>query len=421
MSRSSARGSWRGSLLTAAVSLGLWSGWANQSVAQAERQDEGQLQGAEESAETREQIEELLNEVGRSLLDEETGGVLRALDMRRMVDDAVERKVLKLGVDADPDAVAAEILGDLREISDLWMRFWSWDDSDVLDVRSTAPDEYTVVARHWDDGSEIYHRIRWRVTVAGGTARVFGFEDLDFGLRASDMIGIFRAARQDSASWLPALEEVYETYVGAGSDADGFDNYLDALENALDEELPEPLRAHLLIMLISAVDDGEADYQLERVEELEKLEGEYPMALVLRGHALTSLERHEEAIEAWTRYGESCGWYVDVCEWVSDGWMVLEKRDQALEFALRGVNDNPHSWGCLSSLAVALPEDRKAELDPFLEKIGNPEGVFESMIDWCLDWDDRPGAWHLYRLLREHHPDSDLIDYYREALGVEDF
>ncbi|MGI9517306.1 MAG: hypothetical protein ACR2NP_09685, partial [Pirellulaceae bacterium] len=87
--------------------------------------------------------------------------------------------------------------------------------------------------------------------------------------------------------------------------------------------------------------------------------------------------------------------------------------EASAEFAEKGVIDNARSWGCLASLAVALPADQKTRLDPYFAKMNNDANLMDYVMGYANNVDDMDAVLHIYRLLRQYHPDSEITREYQ--------
>ena len=302
---------------------------------------------------------------------------------------------------------------------DIWLDPVAWQEHDLRRIDYESETSAQVFARHWDDDFEVYAKMRWWLRRGeDGKWKVVDIEDIDQGCRLSAVIGILLQASAEGASWVEPLNKLQKAIRDAAEseyETSSGKTYK-ALSELLEGELPDQIEALLLTMRIgSVISEGEnVERALDDIERLEDISGTRPIAWYLEGDALSVLEQYEKAIDAYKKYSDLFGWDCDVCELVADAWLGLEQRDKAVEFARRGLKDNQQSWGCLATLAVALPDDGKSELDEYLKKHFNDEGLLEYVIDWSLEMDDQVAAIHVFSILKKAHPDSELIEYYEE-------
>lgn len=354
--------------------------------------------------------------------------VLAFFDIEALMDSVLERGVLSIsgdeeralflrgmhsGFEANIPAISASLPLDR-------LRFLSLD--------PISESRVAVVTRSFDSDLAISLYMKWWLIRTDGEWQVYDFQDIDSGLRVSALVGVVAGAALDGSEWLTDFGELIEIHrawlSGQSLDAQGL---VEACDRLLEFDLPADCHAFVLVTRLGGMqvlddfDESMAEEALMDLDELRDLKTDTPVEYYLRGIMLSELERHEEAIQAFETYANRLTWDADVCEMVADAWAALDKDAKAVEFALRGLSDNAGSVGCLMTLAVALPADRKSEMDVWLQRHGFAEGVLEGVIDWCLANDDTMGALHGFKHLRRHHPNSYLIDYYNEVMNITDY
>jgi tetratricopeptide (TPR) repeat protein len=304
------------------------------------------------------------------------------------------------------------------------LSYLRWDEIRWLSFEMPDSEHANLTGRFIDRESDTCIPFRWWLVNRQGDWRVFDVELSDHGLRLSLALAMDSAAKF-RLPWLDDLNNVGANYDPTDSYEGEFDSY-DALDIS-DEMIagPVPAEAHAFvhycrIQLMSETGE-DIELLLEELADFDSLAGDFPVRTRLRGWLLSLTDDYPGAIEAYEAWSSQTGYNAKTLEAIADCWWQLDNREKAVEFALRGLADSELSEGCLATLAVALPPGRKSELDEHFEKHSFSADVLASTIDWCTANNDREAALHCYRLLRQHHPDSELQEHYRNALEIEDF
>lgn len=309
--------------------------------------------------------------------------------------------------------------GQFRTFSELawvqakWVRFERLDEQRVV-----------VLARHYDSLEPI-HTVRWWLKREEETWRVYDLEVVDFNLRISSMLGIGFSFAKDRPASLAALQELSVKVNSLASgmlEEEDLEELIELADEVLDDDYPEDFkRFGLLIRAMALMQLEELPEALDDLKKLEKMPTESPMLHGLRGDILVATEQYEAAIKSYVKLGEALGYDVSVHESIADAYLAMEEWENAEKHARLGLEDLPESMGCLASLAAALPPSKMAELEPFFRDNGYDEERLATVIYWCVEADRLAGARYAFKLLKEHHKDSDLIEEFREMLESADY
>ncbi len=375
------------------------------------------------SAEHVGEIETFFAKLGEALRSGDEGTLATCFSGEKMAQSCDDRGLLKIGDDKLRAALIEAIDENLDESFPLWCETMAWDRIEFRSFTAGEKQTVVVVTRGWNGIQQVWTLIRWWLARnEDGSWVVFDFEDLDTGLRTSTMLGIGVEATRSGAAWLPKLTALI-TYSTRGEPTAGVLETMDDLERLIDEvledQVPADIEAFVLILKINNLlgqEEGPREALL-LTGRLQKLMPDSPIVWYLRGIANFTLEQYSESVAACEKYAELTGWDSDICEKISDSWFQLDEREKARKFAEQGLQDNPQAWGCLASLAVSLPDDRKAELEPWLARCEYDIAVIEMVIDWTIEQEEWSAADFLFALLKKHHADSELIPYYETELG----
>ncbi len=327
---------------------------------------------------------------------------------------------------ANPDQlndgkVADELADALRQASEVWFSGFTSDQYDILELKFVGDDQAEAYLRHWDDGQEIYSKYRWWLIRTDQGWKVSDVRDVEYNLQASSILASVSQAARNNEPWVAELAATASALLEAlatDDEAISFDSVQDEIDTLLNRKIPDDLRAWALSLKINWLLDQEdsAEETLDLIHEMENLEGDYPAVHFLRGQVLVSTADYQQALESFQKYADRFGWDADICEFMADTCYSMDDLPRSVEFAEKGLTDKPQSWGCLASLAVALPTDQKSKLDRYLDNLNNEESLLEYLIDWSIQMSDMEAARHVYAVLVQKHPDSELIAHYQEIL-----
>lgn len=286
-----------------------------------------------------------------------------------------------------------------------------------------------------DDGRKlVYARFRlrdvgydskvriWLVPAPGDAWRIEDLEDVDSALRLSTSLGTLIGTATESASWIPALRRLNRAYAAAMASEDVVAAVPEVrrLSEALLAEDGVPAEIEILARKMRSVTHqltGEFEASLAELDAIERLGGDGPMLAMQRGTSKFGLQRYDEALRHFEAYAAELGWDADVHEMVSDAYRYLGRTDDAIEHARRGLDDDPDSWGCLTSLALALPVNRLQELKPRIEAADDPESAQAWVIDVALRSDHPDVARGVLELLEASYPESPYLPGLRARAG----
>jgi hypothetical protein len=101
---------------------------------------------------------------------------------------------------------------------------------------------------------------------------------------------------------------------------------------------------------------------------------------------------------------------------VADAYVGKGDLLKAVEHAEQGLADNANAWGCLMTFGVAAPRERWDEIRTHVDRTSNPEGAYESVIDYAIEMEHPELARAVFGFLARSFPESELIEYYEGAL-----
>lgn len=382
------------------------------------QQDDRALPAPDPSDRRRDEVSRFFEALTRQMQRGDARAVLTSISSRHVLDLLVERRFVSYADERQRELLLRQLRRSLSRGWSTWGSALDWDRFEIKHLEWLTEHAAVVTVRHRSTEWQTNLRMRWWIVRVEESWKIYDFEDLDQSIRVSSLLGLLMQARASGESWTPALEQLLSAVQDAGSienalwELDSFEELLDEL---LTNDLPEDLQAFVLTMrAISAqwMDDPDLTWSL--LLDLEALPGDRPGVRLMKGSALMSLERYDEALVEFKAYGESLGFDCDVYENMADCYWELGERSKAVEYAERGLQDNELSWGCLATLALALPAHRQSELTRHFERMGHAEGAYEFVLDWVIEQEEMETGAFIFDLFRKAHPESDLLPYYND-------
>jgi tetratricopeptide (TPR) repeat protein len=300
----------------------------------------------------------------------------------------------------------------------------AWDSHRIRRVEEIVDGRLLVYVRHYDNEINVTHNIRWWLLPDGdGGWKAYDFEDVSFGLSAVGLMGSLarNALAADPVPWVEQVVRLGRTMQDWDPDDEAGTAALTALLDEIGtQDMPLEFRRYVSVV--------RATFHLQRgdpsasIRELDAaiqaghagLQHDY-----VRGQAMLSARRYEDALSALQRYADQVGWDSDVLEAVSDAHLMLGNRELAREAALRGLADNPSAVHCLASLAAASEVDqiRQPSFREHFHRSGMADTGYEVALDYLLDLERLPQAHALFARFKEDFPDHPLLSFYTEELS----
>jgi tetratricopeptide (TPR) repeat protein len=280
-----------------------------------------------------------------------------------------------------------------------------------------GPPEALVYVRHFSDEDSVSFKTRWWLMRDGDRWRVYDFEDLDAGNRASSTMGVAMAsllAARQPPPWMSAvrdnLQPAYQAI--AAGETDRAERQLTALPAGL----PGTIDAVRLALLASIrLGQNRAEECLQLLDQAEARNPDLPMAHALRAAACNQLGRFEDAVRHGRRHIELLGDDANTYEQIGIALERLSRHDEAADAYRKALDDVPDSPELLRTLCRLLPGGQKKEIGERFARLKKPAEDFEVFADWFVDTKDRAALDVLLEVYKAA-PDDPVVAYYR-ALG----
>lgn len=357
------------------------------------------------------EIEGIFRQLLDSWRDGQMEKVKERFQARELANFAIQRGVLEI-----EDNIVEDFLNQMDRVNDQMLEgltvYVTGDEVQIPIIAKGELDSIKLICRAWDDVEESTMTTQWWFKQIDEVWMVVDIEESGLGLRSTTALGIGASAAGGENGWLKDVRVVVMVMQGIPIPDDVLDNALDEL---LEAELPNEIRSIALLWDVARkMDAEEYEAALPQLKELEKVDPELAYLHFFRGSVLLELERFSEAIDSLQLYQRQLSLDTETCELLSDCYRNLKDREQAVAYAIKGLEMHPTAWGCLASLSVALPEKEKARVDPWFAKIDFDEGALEMSVEWAVEVEDWAAASHVFKLLCAKHPDSEAIEYLKE-------
>jgi tetratricopeptide (TPR) repeat protein len=290
-----------------------------------------------------------------------------------------------------------------------------WDRTDVKLVRWSADRSEAVaitVHRQKNGEENIRMKMRWWLVRRDGRWRLYDFEDLDQGSRASQLMkSIF--AGQDLRDLERRTKDIRENanHIREAMIAVSKDRDPDAAERALAQcrgtNMPKVLTSTKAVIegLILAQREKPQE-ALEKYDQAERIDAGMPLLKYLRASAYLQLERWSEALEAGRAYVAELGPDAQVNGIIGVALEQLGRLGEAVETFRIGLDDDEDNNECLAGLLRTLPPESKSEIVVRLEKTSQPMVQFETLFREAKADDDDAGIAVLLAWLRKTKPED---------------
>ncbi len=300
----------------------------------------------------------------------------------------------------------------------------AFDSHTVARLEEIAPNQMMAFTRAFNDDMKIVVKMRWWLLKEEGEWKIYDFEELTQGARASTLMGAMIVGTKGKKKvWIEPMLEMSRMLQGMNSDnvLEQLASLRDLSEKVLNNSPPQEVEVfarHTLVTGMLAGDDAAA--ALIEIEKLEKLPNISPGVHFMKGCALSATDKQAEARAAFERYVDLLGWDCDAHEMMADSYLAEGKQDEALDQALKGLADQKDATGCLATAAVAAGAERLGELEKYFDASSDPEAAYEAVIDYALEREDVEIGKAVLALLKKKYPVSDLVETYQEIFAEGD-
>lgn len=337
---------------------------------------------AEEAAE----FSELFAALAKALDTDDGAALVRRLDPERLFDELLRTGQLnKLGLRfgrPDREGFARRV----REgrARDFFNPSFRWQSVDVRRVRWSADrNEAVVIASHASDAGPIgrvKQKVRWWLVRRPDGWRVYDFEDLNHGLRATQVMGA--TLTPDLPARLPALRAAVLAIWDAQAAVAKLD--LAAAEAALNgcrtDDLPDPLAAVVHAFRAGIhLERAEPNTALECIDRAARLQPDMPLIHLLRAHCHVLAGEHAKVLPAVDAYTVQLGPDDDAEVLRGVALEGLNRPDEARAAYRRAGDLDPDAPAPLLGLCRVLDPKGAQEIGDRLGRATNPSRLYAAV------------------------------------------
>lgn len=304
------------------------------------------------------------------------------------------------------------------------LRQAAYDQHKIQLIEKLDDDKLLVYTRLYDNEINVVSQMRWWLLETDKGWRAYDYEDLSVGLRTvSLMVTLLKSGLGDNpepwiTDFIPAARMTQTTALDS---PESFEDLRAPFEKLRENKLPKDIASFASMIMVSIHQaNSRADEALAELNDAEAKGISSPLFHYQMGSLLADLKMHSEALAEYQKYTAKFGFDSDIYELIADSQLALDEFEKARQSALAGLNDNPASLGCLITLVAATPAENivDSEFTKKFSATSDSEGSYEGTLDYLLNAEDPERAKALLILLKKNHPDSDLIEYYDEQLGI---
>lgn len=314
--------------------------------------------------------------------------IVACFDTDRMIEDLYDQGLLKhVPRHRLSETAAAFRVGMRRAIG----KGSEWD-INRIEVRRVVPlpgrRNALAFVRIWlKDGTN--GKARWWITCKDGQWRIYDTEDLQAGLRLSNVLVLTinsANAGGGRAAWFNAIPAYRDARAALGArDLPAAERELAKLRNVT---LPAPLEAQRLLMEgIARTHHEEYDAAARFYDQAEALAPDLPMLLFLRASLNNRQGNHEKALKFAQQFLDLLG---DDAVAYNETGFACERQGrlpEAAEAYAKGLADDPRDYSNLAGLARVTPREKIAELSAALARCPDPKAAFIAVAPELPDVD----------------------------------
>lgn len=359
------------------------------------------------------QIEDFLGQLGRRIENPRTT-IGDAFDPAMMYGAIKQQVRIKLRSAEERELIRG--LGSGLEKTRANLALIGWSDIDVRRIRTLDEDgdEVVAFARHLDDANLVV-KMRWWLTRRDGAWRIYDYEDLSIGIRATSSMSLILAPaiRQGGLPpWITEVQAVVQAMpMLAGGDIHGAENVLLSANGDIPDLFAGLRSCAWAIVRLGQNRPMEA---LDHLDGAARLNPDMPILSYLRAMAFNRQGLHDDALAAAQEYLDTLGDDADGYAQLAIAQRGLGATADATASCLRGLADVPGHEELIALLAATSTED--GMFDEAYARIPNPRVAFETIAEIIVTDADEDALARVIETHRAIDPDDVLLDYYAAIL-----
>lgn len=267
---------------------------------------------------------------------------------------------------------------------------FQWTSAEIHSIRRLPNNELVVIARHRDPKG-VSMKVRWWLIWRGNGWRIYDFEDLGLGGRASMVASTLIAPLLDGrdldrirqlGNGAQLLQQAFVALIQ--EDAQTAEKKLKQIAQVPFPPIMEAVRclAHAQLHILR----GEFQQALKRVEQAERLQPDMPIVEMLKGVIYNQLDQRDLAIQHLEAYQKLLGDDVDVCFQLG---LALHNQRRFVEAQVqyrKALDDDPHHFDAFRNLLRAhAPQDDAKDLGWRFARLDQPALHFDEAAEECRE------------------------------------
>lgn len=331
----------------------------------------------------------LFDDLGAALRARDANRIVGHFDPDRMFDELLGQGLLPPRFRNERAGFVSGIQIGLRTSMLKQAPLLDWTAFEVRSIKNLADDEIVVIARHRDQDRHSL-KMRWWLKWRGNAWRIYDFEDLDMGVRASTLMGSV-VAMQDGE--IRALAQAVQTLqeallaIAVQQDANTAEKKLKQVARARFPPALDALRQ--LAQALVHIARGENEEALKSLDLAGQLQPDMPALDMMKGTVYNQLSQWEQAVTHLQTYQKLLGDDANLCFQLGLAQHNLKRYAEARENYRKSLDDDPEQAEALEYLIRALgPGDERDDLGPRFTKLGNHRQHFPGLADECRQYQD---------------------------------
>ena len=314
--------------------------------------------------------------------DQKTAAAL--FDPQVMYGSLQQQKLLEALSREERRAVAESVPFWIEEGLSGFADYMRWPRVQVRHIRFIAEHDEAVVYVSHSAGEDDRCKIRWWLKRRNGAWRVYDFEDLDIGLRATHIMGSLFVGEMKATPWNRRYSELLSA--SPLMEDEKYDECVALLTDLAGAGFPPPLESWRLFMLASAeVSAGLDEEALGHLDQAEQRGLNLPMVPRLRATVYFDMGEYEKVVEQGGKFESMLGNDADVHRTVGEALLRLNRQSEAAAAFRKALSDDPDSVDNLSGLCRALGTDGIDEIRAALKAITDRGEAFSRIAPWLYD------------------------------------
>jgi hypothetical protein len=348
------------------------------------------------------ELQPLFGDLGAAFRDQARARIVGHFDAERMFEEFAGAAVPMLNGRANQQQFVQGMREGMANTLVQQAPLLAWTSTEFKQIKKLGNGEVAVIARHrGPDGSIL--KMRWWLTKREGTWRIYDFEDLDMGMRASSIIGSLIGAG-------PARVEQLKRPIQTVRDA--------ALANAVQHDLAaaeQKLKEIEAVALPPSIDGLRwavtASVQMQRGQYREAqttldwahiIRPDMPIIDLLKGMCHNALFEYEKALQHLRAYEALLGDDSGVCRELGEALRCLNRPAEARDAYRKSLDYNPNNLDAFVGLLRSFaPGDARDDLGPRFAKLNNRRADFEILLDDCRQARDAESLTEIAQTMRQ--------------------